>query len=454
MRKLYFIITLFSSFCIAQSSVDNYMNTPTIGFENFDDADNNGNSVPTGVVFANLNGSSLLESNEANPFGTGTKSLKVIAGLPAAGTTSYLAVKMFQQKLVEDKGKYFFGIWVKVEDPGASGAILQLGWTNKNANNQAFSNYSADYTLTDSNWHFLVQATEFTTVSEFSKMQPIVRFKSANTVYLDDPIVYRGQVGANMEWNHWNGNPKTVTDFFESVNYGGSNQTSGIAYDVNHPYTGKHSIKFVSSGTTDNAKRALIQPKKNDNNEFRFKHRQSPTINGNSYNTFTYLIGAWVKSDKASWIQLRPMRTINNNDGVINSYYGPSTTLVPNTWTYIEAEFDITNMNDSMQLWWKLMTKTPDATVWVDDVNIRWHDSQTTFAINEDAKSLNIYPNPTNGIIHIHASSLSENIEIYDISGRKVLSVKPEIKSIDVSNLNTGFYMIKSGNTFSKFLKN
>ena len=147
----------------------------------------------TGVVFANLNGSSLLESNEANPYGTGTKSLKVIAGLPASGT-SYLAVKMFQQKLVEDKGKYFFGIWVKVEDPGASGAILQLGWTNKNANNQAFSNYSADYTLTDSNWHFLVQATDFATVSEFSKMQPIVRFKSANTVYLDDPIVYMGVV--------------------------------------------------------------------------------------------------------------------------------------------------------------------------------------------------------------------------------------------------------------------
>ena len=102
----------------------------------------------------------------------------------------------------------------------------------------------------------------------------------------------------------------------------------------------------------------------------------------------------------------------------------------------------------------KLMTKTPSATVWVDDVNIRWHDSETTYSIDEKhPNSLKIYPNPTNGIIHIAGNLLNENVEIYDISGRKVLSVNPEIKSIDVSSLNTGVYMIKSGNNFSKFLK-
>ena len=184
-----------------------------------------------------------------------------------------------------------------------------------------------------------------------------------------------------MEWNHWNGNPKEATDFFQSANYGpgGINNTTSIAYDENNPYTGKQSIKFVSSSETTNANRAVLQPKANTSNEYRFKHRASPTINGNSYNTFTYLIGAWVKSDKAAEIQLRPFRTYNNNDGVINNYYGPQKTLTPNTWTYIEAEFDIANMNDSMLLWWKMLVKTPSATVWVDDVKIRWHDSQTNF---------------------------------------------------------------------------
>ena len=457
MKHLYLTIILFSSLCFAQSSVENYMGTQTIGFENFDDADTSGNSVPTGVIISNLNSSTLSESTVQNPHGTGTKSFKVVVGgIPASPSTAFLTLKMFSQKIVEDKGKYFFGIWVKAENPGQDGAKVALGWMNKNSTGVSFSNFSTDYILTDENWHFLVQATEFGTVSENAKMQPVVRFKSVSTLYLDDPIVYRGQVGGNMEWDHWNGNPKEATDFFQSANYGpgGINNTTSIAYDENNPYTGKQSIKFVSSSGTTTANRAVLQPKGNTSNEYRFKHRISPTINGNSYTKFTYLIGAWVKSDKAAEIQLRPFRTYNGSDGVINDYYGPQKTLTPNTWTYIEAEIDIANMNDPMLLWWKMLVKTPSATVWVDDVKIRWHDSQTTFSIDEKhPNSLKIYPNPANGIIHIDGNLLNENVEIYDISGRKVLSVNPEIKSIDVSSLNTGVYMIKSGNNFSKFLK-
>lgn len=454
MKHLYLTIILFSSLCFAQSSVENYMGTQTIGFENFDDADTNGNSVPTGVIISNLNSSTLSESTAQNPHGTGTKSLKVEVGdLPT--DNKFLTLKMFSQKIVEDKGKYFFGIWVKAENPGQNGAKVVLGWLNVNSVGTSVSNFSSEYILTDENWHFLVQATEFGTVSADAKMQPVVRFKSASTLYLDDPIAYRGQVGANMEWEYWNGNPKVATDFFQSANYGAGVQTTSIAYDETNPYTGKQSIKFVSSNATSAANRAVLQPKANTSNEYRFKHRaSSPTINGNSYNTFTYLIGAWVKSDIAAWIQLRPIRTFNSSDGVINDYYGPNTTLTPDTWTYIEAEFDIANMNDPMLLWWKILTKTPSATVWVDDVNIRWHDSQTTYSIDEKhPNSLKIYPNPANGIIHINGNHLNENVEIYDISGRKVLSVNSEIKSIDVSSLNTGVYMIKSGNNFSKFLK-
>ena len=453
MKHLYLTIILFSSLCFAQSSVDNYINTSTIGFENFDADDTNGNSVPTGVIISNLNNSTLSESTAQNPHGTGTKSLKVeVGGLPT--DNKFLTLKMFSQKIVEDKGKYFFGIWVKAENPGPNGAKVALGWLNVNSAGDSFSNFSSDYILTDNNWHFLVQATEFASVSTDSKMQPVVRFKSVSTLYLDDPIAYRGQVGANMEWEYWNGNPKVATDFFQSTTYGAGDQTISIEYDETNPYTGKQSIKFVSSDETTNGNRAVLQPKANTSNEYRFKHRASPTINGNSYTIFTYLIGAWVKSDKPAWIQLRPFRTYNGNDGVINGYYGPSKTLTPDTWTYIEAEFDIANMNDPALLWWKMLTKTPSATVWVDDVNIRWHDSGTTYSIDEKhPNSLKIYPNPTNGIIHIDGNLLNENVEIYDISGRKVLSVNPEIKSIDVSSLNTGVYMIKSGNNFSKFLK-
>ena len=74
---------------------------------------------------------------------------------------------------------------------------------------------------------------------------------------------------------------------------------------------------------------------------------------------------------------------------------------------------------------------------------------QMAFEQNEVLKNTNefeVYPNPSNGIFNIDFKNSNENnsIEIYSIYGDKVLETSAsESKSITVSNLKKGIYLIK-----------
>jgi len=69
---------------------------------------------------------------------------------------------------------------------------------------------------------------------------------------------------------------------------------------------------------------------------------------------------------------------------------------------------------------------------------------------------LNIYPNPTTGIINlsfVKDYSLSK-FEVVDLSGKVVLFGKVNNKlELDVSHLTKGIYYLKIGRTMSKFIK-
>jgi photosystem II stability/assembly factor-like uncharacterized protein len=80
-------------------------------------------------------------------------------------------------------------------------------------------------------------------------------------------------------------------------------------------------------------------------------------------------------------------------------------------------------------------------------------------------ESLDIYPNPANDFIYLKQKSdnvidYNDIIEIYDISGNQLITF-PIIKlindenliKVDISNLNSGVYFVKSGKVFGKFVK-
>jgi hypothetical protein len=68
-----------------------------------------------------------------------------------------------------------------------------------------------------------------------------------------------------------------------------------------------------------------------------------------------------------------------------------------------------------------------------------------TASINEQSISVSISPNPTSNFLNINfAKSGKYEIQLIDAAGRKVLSVtsKNKLKSIDVSHLNSGLYIL------------
>lgn len=55
---------------------------------------------------------------------------------------------------------------------------------------------------------------------------------------------------------------------------------------------------------------------------------------------------------------------------------------------------------------------------------------------------LSIYPNPASDKIYIVSNNTIDNIEVYDILGKRVITLK-NVNEMDVSKLNSGLYLLK-----------
>ena len=75
----------------------------------------------------------------------------------------------------------------------------------------------------------------------------------------------------------------------------------------------------------------------------------------------------------------------------------------------------------------------------IGEVTCDLQTSSTSTLFHESG--LKIYPNPTNGQVQIESESEIEWVNVFDISGRKVLTSKEQI--IDLSYLNSGIYIFK-----------
>lgn len=63
-----------------------------------------------------------------------------------------------------------------------------------------------------------------------------------------------------------------------------------------------------------------------------------------------------------------------------------------------------------------------------------------------DTSTISIYPNPTSDFINIQSDSLQDfNIEIFDLLGNQVGKHK-NLKQVDISNFNSGVYLLKITN--------
>ena len=63
------------------------------------------------------------------------------------------------------------------------------------------------------------------------------------------------------------------------------------------------------------------------------------------------------------------------------------------------------------------------------------------------------YPNPAKDILYISGATDNSNVIILDLIGRECFNGKPRDKSINISSLPNGLYLLKIGNSIAKFVK-
>ena len=88
-----------------------------------------------------------------------------------------------------------------------------------------------------------------------------------------------------------------------------------------------------------------------------------------------------------------------------------------------------------------------------------WYFS-TTISIPTDNTAepetvIHVHPNPVSDILYVEGKEPPGIISIYDVNGDRVISVNaPEAKtSLDLSNLRSGFYFMKTNNQTVKIVK-
>lgn len=90
-------------------------------------------------------------------------------------------------------------------------------------------------------------------------------------------------------------------------------------------------------------------------------------------------------------------------------------------------------------------------------VGVTWADTAVLSVKQNKIAGLNVYPNPvTNGTLYITSnSSESKTVAVYDILGKQVLNAKVSNNAVNVSNLQSGAYILKineEGNTDTRKL--
>jgi len=83
--------------------------------------------------------------------------------------------------------------------------------------------------------------------------------------------------------------------------------------------------------------------------------------------------------------------------------------------------------------------------------------SLVSVVVNTFELGISVYPNPTNNYLFIEGNKNSISVSIYNLLGKKVMSVK-NTNRVDVRDLSNGVYTIRISDGVSqtdrKFIKN
>jgi hypothetical protein len=187
---------------------------------------------------------------------------------------------------------------------------------------------------------------------------------------------------------------------------------------------------------------------------------------GNGWSYKDFIIPAGYKIDSVLMTATRPSYPANQDAMVMwycpssNSYtnctggkttlnYNNFTTSMYNTWLRV----DTANNNDPGMV--RVTLPTNAGAIW-SQLCLATSIKNTTSiqSVSFKNENISIYPNPTNQYLYLKNIKGSVNIDVTDVTGQIVKSIQNPSNTIDVSDLEKGFYFIRiEGETNNQLLK-
>jgi hypothetical protein len=78
--------------------------------------------------------------------------------------------------------------------------------------------------------------------------------------------------------------------------------------------------------------------------------------------------------------------------------------------------------------------------MYLDDILVRGEDASSIE--QQEEISVTVYPNPTNGILHVKTDSELQKLEIFSVRGELLLSTFQS--EINLADLNAGSYFLRA----------
>ena len=139
----------------------------------------------------------------------------------------------------------------------------------------------------------------------------------------------------------------------------------------------------------------------------------------------------------------------NNVDSLMNCPVLFDTAAVPSLCTDFQVKLDSVPLNTDVYIVFRHYADD-QFILTIDNVNIITNDL-TSISINDNS-GLNIYPNPSNGVVNFDAKSLTEKYQIFNGIGKLIW--EGNIHKTMHLNLHSGWYIIKSNTTTQAFVVN
>ena len=164
----------------------------------------------------------------------------------------------------------------------------------------------------------------------------------------------------------------------------------------------------------------------------------TPSSSGNTQNKGGQTIATASSEFHIYTLEWFTNKLIFSVDDKVHYTYQPSI-FDNSTWPFDKEQYLLLNVAIQSSI----TSAFTQATMEVDYVRIYQEDSGSSSILNVENMQLSAFPNPVQDFLHFKTNAGIKSISVFDLSGRILLISTLNTKSIDLSSLNSGTYLVK-----------